>query len=256
MIEKIYLILTGEDEKKRPRSKKLLKEIKKEYYNKTCYDFKVIITGKSGFDFNRNPTQAENMREFLIKNSPLLESNIVLENEAIDTFGNMVFSYPILNEMIESSGDLVEVVLITEKFHMSRSRMLFNIVFGDLLESKKIRLTCKSAFTSGINLRFLKLHIHKFFNNLKQFNFDRKDIFYYLSKEQYLLKKDTKDFLIKEVLFLDLEVRYKNQLSKYEDYRNFLLNMPVYKKYYSFEKIKNIDFSLYKELIDEFILKK
>lgn len=255
MLEKIYLILTGENEKKRPRSKKLIKVLNKEKSD----NYKIVITGKSGFDFNRKPTEAEKLRDFLISKNPKLIDKIILENEAMDTLGNMIFSYPIICNILKenSSNKKIKLILITEKFHMKRSKMLLINIFKDLfISNRNLELETVSADSLGIKSFWLKNKILRFLNNFIQFRFDEKSLMYLYKREKQLLLTDAKDYLIKEALFLDLKIHYKNKIHKFEDYRNFLFSLPVYNKYYKPTKKIDLNLSIYNQLIKSFILNK
>lgn len=76
MIKKIYLILTGEDEKKRPRSKKLLDIIRT--HNLQDDEYKIIVSGYSGFLLNVETSESYNVSEYLISKG-ISKNNIVLE---------------------------------------------------------------------------------------------------------------------------------------------------------------------------------
>ena len=252
MLKKIYLLLTGENEKKRSRSKKLLKEIEKEYGSSFTDEFKIIITGKSGFDFYLNPTEAENLKNFLIKKSPKLISNIIIENDYMDTLGNMIFSYPIICNTIKLQEDKnIEIVLITEKFHMKRSRALFLEIFKNLFFSyKELQFKSISANSLDFNSLFLKRALTKFFKNLLRFRFDDRNLMYLIKKEERFFNRSLIGITVQSALFVDLDIHYKNKLNNYEDYKDYLFSLPIYNEHYKSIKKMDLNLSAYKVIIE------
>jgi uncharacterized SAM-binding protein YcdF (DUF218 family) len=95
---KIYLILTGEDGKKRPRSNYLIKLIKNTT-PKELKHIKIIASGKSGFNNYIYQTESDSMIKYLIENG-IPKEIIINENQAMDTLGNMIFSYKIIEKLV------------------------------------------------------------------------------------------------------------------------------------------------------------
>ncbi|MFW5705323.1 MAG: YdcF family protein [Nanoarchaeota archaeon] len=139
-MKQIYLLLTGEDEHKFPRSKTLLAhfELLRRKGELNWEEIEVIVTGYSGWNWKQaNTISAEVVSDFLIKNG-VPENKIRKEEEAIDTLGNMVFSYPIVFNLLErmlSKNEEVKLILVTEGFHMKRSRLIFDTIYSNLLYS-------------------------------------------------------------------------------------------------------------------------
>ncbi|WP_246302736.1 YdcF family protein [Paenibacillus plantarum] len=74
----------------------------------------LIVSG--GLDHNGSKlTEAEGMRDYLVKNG-LPKSSILLEPKATSTYENLLFSKQIMDEK-----SLVSSIIITHKFHSSRS---------------------------------------------------------------------------------------------------------------------------------------
>lgn len=225
----IYLILTGENEKQRLRSNYLIKILQ----NKTpeqLQDIKVVVTGKSGFDPYVNQTESDRMIQHLIKNN-IPKQIIINENQAMDTLGNMIFSYRIVEDLVlELQNNTVnphsypncEINLITERFHLNRSKELFLKLFGTL---KSINPTIK--------FKFHKINETSFLN--------------YFSHHK---KRLIEEFAILESLMLD-SIHYNLQIP--EQYQNYLYSLPVYKDIYKGKM--NLTTSLYSKAIN-ILLKK
>lgn len=81
---------------------------------------KILITGNNGLYPDRKLTEAEELKNvFLLAKIP--EADIVLENDAINTHQNAVFSKKVLGE----NGAQGKSLLITSAFHMRRASACF-----------------------------------------------------------------------------------------------------------------------------------
>ena len=144
--------------KKRPRSKKLLRLIR----NNSLEDdeFKIIISGKSAFKIEVDELECERLRDYLISYG-VNENSIVLEKESMDTLGNMIFSMLKIQLLLEenntSSSPNINITLITEHFHMKRSKQLFSQIFNFLYQVyPNISIYFVSAQSFGFSKLFLK----------------------------------------------------------------------------------------------------
>ena len=128
----------------------------------------------------------------------------------MDTLGNMIFSYDIIeNLVLELQGNSVnphnypecEINLITERFHLHRSKELFHKIFGTL---------------KGINPT-IKYNYHKI-NETGFFN-------YFSHQKKRMIQEE----IILESITLD-SIHYNLQTP--EQYINYLFSLPGYKELY------------------------
>jgi len=171
----IYLILTGG---LKPRVNSMLKDINS-LPDKNWDDIKIIITGKSGWNFFVEKTSAQNMKEYLLgKNVP--KKCLILEGEALDTLGNMVFSHDLIKNLItQYSLDKITLTLVTEGFHMKRSRYLFEKIFNDLTSTNEnLSIKYVSSKTLGISRFYWERKAIKILKELKStiFQFNPRDL--------------------------------------------------------------------------------
>jgi uncharacterized SAM-binding protein YcdF (DUF218 family) len=227
---KIYLILTGEDEKKRPRSNYLIKLIKNTN-PKELKHIKIIATGKSGFNNYVHQTESDRMIKYLIKNG-IPKEIIINENQAMDTLGNIIFSYEIIENLVldlqKNNVNPIEypkceVNLITERFHLHRSKELFLKLFGTL-----------KSINPAIEFKFHKNNETSFLN-------------YFSHHKKRLLE----EYAILESLILD-SIHYNLQLP--QQYKNYLYSLPVYKDIYKGKM--NLTTSLYAKAINMLLHKR
>lgn len=244
---KFYLVLTGEGEK-HPRSKKVLQLVKKDI--KKGKNFKIIISGFSSFNLDAKVSEASVIQDFFIKNG-ISKIDIILEENSMDTLGNMVFSCDILQRLIKKFDENVEIILVTEKFHMNRSKKLFLKVCG-WLSNQNLNISFKfiSAQTFGLPNFYLKRQALKLFNDIKcifySLNFER-DLFKFIKDDKKVLQKDILDFLIWEVLEHDFN-HFK--LYNFKDFKDYLFNMPIYNQKFKPTKKYKINESFYGQLIN------
>lgn len=133
MIQEIFLILCGEDECKRPRSKKLLTLLKHSSH------YKIIISGLSSFNLHPNSSESSRLSTYLT-NHGISDHDIILEEQSMDTLGNIVFSHKLIEKLLQKYKHISRISLITNNFHLHRSRRLFSRIFKALILEKQ--LTC------------------------------------------------------------------------------------------------------------------
>ncbi len=262
MIKKIYLILCGEDEHKRPRSRKLLELIRNDILNNN--EYKIVVSGLSVFNLNPESSESSRLSKYLIKNN-VPKENIILEKESLDTLGNMVFSHTIIEQIIrQNPQEPIEITLITEGFHMKRSEELFLKIFNDLKNiNNKLTFNFERANTGGISSFFWKrkskviiekikiqLKIRK---DIKKRHLEpEKDIVDFFKKSSLVSIKYLKDFAALEIILLDIK---KFRLKTYEEFENFLFSLPIYNEKYKPKHRYLIKFSLYALAINISLMK-
>lgn len=252
MLKKIYLILTGEDEHKRPRSKKLIELIR--VNNLNLDEYKIVVSGLSGFRPNVDSSESSRLGKYLIERNISKES-IILEEESMDTLGNMIFSYKIIEELIkENISEPIEIVLITEGFHMHRSKKLFLKIFQDLRNlNNQISFSFQSGNTFGISSFYWKRKLDVIVEKLKRHIKIGGDIKDYLRKWFIIDKRYMLDFMILDIILTDLDIF---RLKSYEDYKNFLFSLPVYNEKYKATQKYPIQYSIYAHAIEHLIIER
>jgi hypothetical protein len=203
---RIYIVLGGEemtlntyDFSREPRVNRMLHEISLLTKEELKHS-KIILSGKSGFIFDVKETQAEVMANYIIRNKPELKKNLILEEESMDTLGNMYFSSLIILKLIEKIGDKydqININLITEDFHMLRANHLLRQMFSKWHTNYEIS-TIK-AKDQRINI-FKRVYRHLFDAGI-----------------ELVMEKDFENF----------------RIATFQDYEDFLFSLPVYKEYYN-----------------------
>ena len=79
----------------------------------------------SGCGWNREVPESVEMKQRLVR-AGIPEEQIYTEEQSMDTVGNFVFSWPILEDL-----DVSGMVLITDSFHMDRSLWLADRILGE-----------------------------------------------------------------------------------------------------------------------------
>lgn len=82
-------------------------------------EVKIIVSGGQGF--GETITEAEGMKRYLVGQG-IPEASIIKEERATSTYENMLFSKKLYESMYQTK--LNKVMLITNNFHMSRSKLL------------------------------------------------------------------------------------------------------------------------------------
>lgn len=219
---KIYIVLGGEDNVKRQRTNKLIKEI---YKNKNL-DFeniKIILSGRAWFRYETNETEAHQMQQYILEKTAIPKSSIILEEESMDTLGNLYFSSKIILELVaklkEDKYNRISINIITEGFHMHRAKHFFNFIFQNWI----FRFKTKYNFLSADS---------KFKSTLQK------------------LMKPTIDRAVEYAIDLDFKtIPIKN----FQDYEDFLFSMPVYRQKYT-PKRRITSYSLYATMIEKEVL--
>ncbi|MBT3407857.1 YdcF family protein [Candidatus Woesearchaeota archaeon] len=251
MLKHIFLILCGEDEHKRPRSLKLLRHIKELKLDESQY--KIIVSGLSSFNLHPHMPEYLSLSRFLI-NHEINPNNIIVEKESLDTLGNMVFSHDIIVKLLKTNfqNKPITISLITENFHMSRSKELFLKIFKDIKHEFRVDFNYISANTFGLSSYYFhrKLNVlcQKFLrkNRLKE---DIKDLY---EKSASHFKRNLLDFFLMDVILTDIDFYRLHTIYEFKDY---LFSLPVYNTKYNPIHRKNINFSLYAKLINLHIKK-
>ncbi len=249
----IYFILCGES-KRKSRSKKLIKLLNNEKLiflkeNNTLEKFwndkTILISGLSGFNPNlpRKYSVAEEVRTFLVHQG-IPNKVIIKEEESLDTLGNMIFSFPIINNIVNKYKK-INLVLITEGFHMKRSKELFLKIFQNLIN--KINIEFVSSRTKGIPWNIYKIRLLKEIKLLFQAKLHNKYWNALIKRTAQLSTNYSRDFLIYEIINIDSKIF---KLKNYEDYSNYLFSMPFYNTIYKARKEIDISKSLYAKLIE------
>ena len=122
----------------------------------------IIVTGSKGG--NEPRTEAECMAEYLISHGVNFEQ-VIQENQACNTWENLIYSTEIITENGYSEKD---VVIVSNGFHLTRARMLWNRVGGTEGELSTIAAP-SSHFPSSVYM-----HIREPLALLKSFILDRR----------------------------------------------------------------------------------
>ncbi len=246
MLKRIFIVLAGEDEKKRPRSKKLLGEIEKSNLDKS--EYKIIVCGLSGFDLHPESSSSSKLARFLILHG-ISEENIILKEESLDTLGDMVFSHEVVEKLLKESSHITEIMLITEGFHMHRSKILFEKVFSDLISRYSLNISFVKANSFNISSFFWKRKALVIAEKLKRNMFLSGDISQYLQKSIKVGKRYVFDLLLQDIILTDIDIFH---LKSYDDFKNYLFSLPIYSKKYNASKKYDLTFSVYAKLIEGF----
>lgn len=247
MLKKIYLILGGEDEEKRPRSKKLIELLRADILNNI--EFKVVVSGYSSFNLNAVESESSRLAKYLIgQNIP--KENLILEEESMDTLGNLVFSYKIIQGLaFQNNLEKIEIILITEGFHMQRSKKLFLKIFENLkFSNPNVYFDFVSANTSNISSFFWTRKLDIIVEKIKRKMDLGEDITDYFKKIIFVHKKYILDYAILDMILTDADIF---RLKTYEDFRNFLFSLPVYNQKYTPTQKYLTRYSIYSTAIDK-----
>ncbi|HIH39112.1 TPA: YdcF family protein [Candidatus Woesearchaeota archaeon] len=246
MLKRIFIVLSGEDEEKRPRSKKLLKELEHGNFNQK--EYRIIVCGLSGFDLNPESTSSSKLARFLMMHG-IRRENIILEEQSIDTLGNMVFSHEIVERLLKESSSVPEIILITEGFHMHRSKLIFQKVFADLVGKYSLVASFVKANSFNISSLFWKRKSLIIVEKLKRHMFLSGDVSEYLQKSIKVGKRYIFDFLLQDIILTDIDIFH---LKSYDDFKNYLFSLPIYNKRYRASKKYDLTLSVYAKLIEGF----
>lgn len=233
-LKQIYLILTGEDESKRPRSKKLIELIRTHQFQDD--EFKIIISGYSAFLLNQDSSESFRLKQYLVSKG-INEKNIILEEESMDTLGNMYFSYKLISNLIfnEDKNQRIMITLITENFHLKRSKNLFEKIFTNLLISRNnISFEYVGANSLSISSFFWKRKMNLILAKFLRMDFDFKDLNHLFSKMNILSKRIILDYIILNVILTDIK---RFRIYSFQDFENYLFSLPIYNQKYVPKKL-------------------
>lgn len=219
-LKTIFLLLAGESETKRPRSKKLLQLVRRSRLRPDA--FKVIVSGLSSFDTTAQTSESERASQFLITHGVPIKA-IVKEEAALDTLGNLVFSHEIIADLLQHQVEPTTcIVVVTEGFHMHRAKKLFRHVFQDI-----------SVTYPKVSFAFVSAKPH---TRAK----------YYWQRAVQSLSNSVRDELILDCISLDIDIFH---LHNYEDFKNYLFSLPVYNRIYTASYGYNMHRSIYAHAI-------
>ena len=121
-------------------------------------DMTVVVSGGQGADEHISEAQA--MHDYLVEHGFPTEQ-ILIEDQSTNTCENLLFSGELMREHGIDSAD--EVVVVSNDFHLTRVRMLFNRVYGD-----DNQLNTLAAPTSHLPSR-LKMYVREPLALIKSF---------------------------------------------------------------------------------------
>ncbi|OGY87678.1 MAG: hypothetical protein A2233_01890 [Candidatus Kerfeldbacteria bacterium RIFOXYA2_FULL_38_24] len=240
MRHNIYLVLTGENEHQRPRSKKLLAELKKE-----TKPYTVVVSGLSCFNLTQNPSESSKMADYLVAQG-VPRKYLVLEEESLDTLGNMVFSCALIAKLLRPDQGY-NLILITEGFHMYRSRILLEQVFCSLSQKFKVNFQFKTAPTFNLSHFYWQRKIRLLLQDIKQHHHAGREVKELIMKALKIEKLYIRDHLILDLILTDVEVF---SLKSYQDFQNYLFSLPIYCQKYHPQNRYDMQNSLYAKAIE------
>jgi len=88
-------------------------------------DMTIVVTGGKGDDEHMSEAQA--MHDYLVEHG-ISSEQILLEDQAKNTYENLIFTRNILTQLGYDTQQ--EFLLVSNGFHLSRSRILWERVFG------------------------------------------------------------------------------------------------------------------------------
>jgi len=91
--------------------------------SRSIQNYVIVVTG--GIVQHCGISEAQVMKTLLI-NEGISEIKVILEDKALTTVQNALYTYDLLHEL-----GINKVVVVTASFHMERSKKIFNIVFRD-----------------------------------------------------------------------------------------------------------------------------
>ena len=125
-------------------------------------DMTIVVTGGKGDDEHKSEAQA--MHDYLVEHG-ISSEQIILEDQATNTYENLIFSKDLLAELGYDTWQ--EFLLISNGFHLTRSRILWERVFGS-----DENLNTLAAPSSHLPSR-LKMYVREPLALMKSFVFDR-----------------------------------------------------------------------------------
>ena len=125
-------------------------------------DMTIVVTGGKGDDEHKSEAQA--MHDYLVEHG-IPSEQIILEDQATNTYENLIFSKHLLEELGHDTQQ--EFLLVSNGFHLTRSRILWERVFGT-----DDNLNTLAAPSSHLPSR-LKMYVREPLALIKSFVFDR-----------------------------------------------------------------------------------
>ena len=125
-------------------------------------DMTVVVTGGKGDDEHKSEAQA--MHDYLVEHG-FPTAQIILEDRAANTHENLIFSRDLLKDLGYNTEQ--EFLLVSNGFHLTRSRILWERVFGT-----DDNLNTLAAPSSHLPSR-LKMYVREPLALIKSFVFDR-----------------------------------------------------------------------------------
>ncbi len=179
----IYLILGGENEVVRPRCNACLVharaqlDVDKDFWLHT----KILCSGQRFLTAPSRIPESVLMREYLIANG-IPHTVILTEEQSLDTLGNFVFSYPIIESFHPS-----KVFLVTDNSHMVRASRVFSTIFGsspqlELVPSKDVGSSWRNKIAETVTQFTTKHPDAMFWKNIaEKINFSSSSKIEYVS---------------------------------------------------------------------------
>ena len=183
------------------------------------------------------------------------KESIILEEQSLDTIGNIVFSREIVDNLIDkNSSKKIEINLITESFHMRRSRMIFELVYSDIKRThNNVKFKFIKANTDLIINSYMLRKLSKLWYKILKTTIKKKEIKDYLQKLEEKEIRILSEFSKYEAIKSDFK-RYR--ISNYEEVKYFLFCLPVYCEKYTPKKRYDLKHSVYFYLIKKLIEKR
>lgn len=201
-MKRIYLLLGGES-KEKERSNKLFESIYARLSQEPFEEILVICSGFSGFNLNVNIPESSKMKQYLIEKG-IPKERILEEDKSLDTLGNILYSYFIIEQLILNNQDNkinleiypnITISLVTSTFHLGRSKELFLRIFKTL-----------KGINPNVNFEFIPTKKYSLLKFWKYTN----------------LNEIAKDLFVE----FDSQILYNLRLP--EDYLKYLNSLPIY----------------------------
>ena len=128
-------------------------------------DLTVVVSGGKGDDEHKSEAQA--MHDYLVERG-IPSEQIILEDQSSNTHENLIFTTRLLKEMGYDTD--VEFVVVSNGFHLTRVRMLWDRVWGG--DDKLSTLAAPSSHAPSR----LKMYLREPLALVKSFVFDREGV--------------------------------------------------------------------------------
>lgn len=94
----------------------------------------VAVTGGGTAENNPNVTEGGAMKQWLLANTEIPEDKIILEDSAMDTYGNAANTYATIRKQYPQ---ITSVAIVTSEYHVPRGCVLFQIQFLETAAENK-----------------------------------------------------------------------------------------------------------------------